>query len=311
MKLSIVSLIFIVVWTWAVPLKGIYQLRYVQNGKLELPTYMYQEYYETFRHPNFDNLSLLNEEDVVQIALNELQERHLLKNDELMITQTHSDLFGVVHVYCARKKNGYIVDNQVAAVHLFNGEITAISSSINMLTEQKVSLTEIILPLADAIKLAEDKYGLKVHDYPPSLKYVQIPNGDLVLVHQFQIRDTNPDNLNWLQVSVDVLYGQVVQVVDFGSSASYEAIEIPKRDVRDGFSVITNPDILGPNPAGWHSNGYESWTTTIGNNVNVSSYTSNFSVDGGESLEFKNKYKPHLGYSENINASIINGFYGK
>jgi hypothetical protein len=51
---------------------------------------------------NFENFSLINEEDVVQIALNELQQRHLLKNDELMITQTHSE-----HVYYARKKNGY------------------------------------------------------------------------------------------------------------------------------------------------------------------------------------------------------------
>ena len=82
--------------------------------------------------------------------------------------------------------------------------------------------------------------------------------------------------------------GAIVQVVDFYNRASYKAIQIPQLVPTDGFTVIQGVEDKVASPNGWNSDGTTTYTTTQGNNVDVS--IGSYRPDAGSSLVFDSNW---------------------
>lgn len=303
----------------AAPNRKFHELVYDKRGELELPFYRPPTHlFETF------SLDVVNEKrtltletENIAFGKKQLLKKLKLQEAELEITHTHTDNSGVSHVYATRMVNGYLVDNQNAAIHVYNGAIKAISSSIPRSRNMNVASTDVKISLEVAISIAEAKYGASFDGFPPTQKYIQIPNGNLIFIHQFQIQNLASDI--WFQVSVDATLGQIIQVVDYSSNASYEAIEIPKTDALAGFAVIQDPQKLGllnieSSPIGWHTFETKTFTETQGNNVEsvIESSRERVAATGRDAtaLDFNYRFKSDSEPEDNLEAAVVNAFYG-
>jgi uncharacterized membrane protein YkoI len=303
----------------AVPNQKSHQLVYDKRGELELPFYRpLTNLFETFSlEVDNEKRSLTLDKENIAFGRQQLLKKLGLEEKELHVTHTHTDNVGVSHVYAARKVGEYLVDNQNAAIHVFNGAIKAISSSIPRFRNGNVAGTDIKISLEEAISIAEAKYGASQDDFPATQKYLQIPNGNLVFIHQFQIQNFALDI--WFQVSVDTTNGQIIQVVDYSSSASYEALEIPKTDVSAGLSIIQDPQTLGllnneSSPIGWHTFETTTFTNTQGNNADsvIEFSRERVAATGRDpnTLDFNYRFNPDGEPEDNIEPAVVNAFYG-
>jgi len=241
-----------------------------------------------------EDLSLAKEELVKQLGLASVE--------DLQITESHRDSAGVMHVYAVEKINGVSVDNHNAAIHIQHGQVLSLSSSFAKSSKSKRSIT-VAAPVAalsvdEATKIAEKYFGVPRDTFPAKKVYVQIPNGDLVLAHQFQLRDDAKSK--WYQVSVDTTSGKIVQAVDYYNEFSAKVLALPKLDPREGFEVVKDPFNPVASPKGWNSDGN-----------NLISSLRGATVDGGASLDFTHNWDgtKETDDQQNKNAATINNFY--
>jgi extracellular elastinolytic metalloproteinase len=289
------------------PTEEQHALQYVKRNGVEVPFWYPKvvsknnEVAPSLVEPSFNDSVAFGKEQL----LNELK----LSNEELQIQQSYQDEAGVTHLYAIRTINGVKVDNHNAAIHVKNGQVLSFSSSF----VKEDSLVEPVLDtkpswtLDRAAAKAAQLYGAPRDSYPASLVYIQVPSGNIVLAHQFQLRDDSKSK--WLQVSVDAKNGQVIQVVDYVQQASYLAIKFPKGNPKQGFETIVDPADLTASPEGWNSDGTTKYTVTRGNNVD--SRIGSLRAEGGSDLVFTHNWNEDQAPTtdENKKAAIINNFY--
>ncbi|KAI8588933.1 Fungalysin metallopeptidase-domain-containing protein [Geranomyces variabilis] len=154
-----------------------------------------------------------------------------------------------------------------------------------------------------------------LNDIPAKLKWIQDNDGrDLRLVWDLEVEMID----NWYNAFVDTAHGEVVQLIDWVSDASYNVYPLGINDPESGDRVmVKDPSHPIASPMGWHNQGTGGkHTVTIGNNVYAhenlegnSRWISNHRPDGGSSLEFDFPidFKEHP--KSYIDAAIVNLFY--
>jgi Zn-dependent metalloprotease len=259
--------------------------------------------------PNF-NTARLSNNDALALGKKEIAKETGLSEADIQITSSFRDAAGVMHINAQRLINGVAIDNQNAAVHVMNGQVMYISSSIPSVEARRsapVAAAQAVISLDEAVSLASKELGLPRDDFPAKMTYIQLPSGTITYAHQFQLRDDAQER--WVQVSVDAKTGQVVQVVDFVNQASFKVIALPRVTPLDGFVTVTDPANEKASPKGWNSDGETSYTDTQGNNVD--SRIGRFTRVSDAGLNFDTAWDATQEPSStaNKNAAIVNNFY--
>lgn len=182
---------------------------------------------------------------------------------EIQISSDFTDHRQVRHVHVTRLVNGVPVANNNAGFHLSNGKVTWTSSFHASRPKLNFNAPKPAISMDKAIKIAEHALNCSKDDTPSVMEYLQISSTDVAYVYSFQLRDDRQSL--WLRVSVDVNSGSILQIVDYGSDASYRAIQLPKSLPTDGFELVAEPQYLSSSPLGWHLDTVD----TSGNNVDV------------------------------------------
>jgi extracellular elastinolytic metalloproteinase len=298
--------------THAAPTRNVHQLELVKRGDMEVPFFFPQSEYETFKITPGNSFVELSPQDIEKMGRDEVSKKTGVADDELQLKQSYEDASGVTHLYFSRLVNGTPVDNEVAAVHIKEGQIVAQSASFKASNSfvDNVSEAKVVVSLEEAVKVASKQLGAPRDDFPASNVYVKIPSGQLVYAHQFQLRDDAQSK--WYQVAVDAANGQVLQVVDYYQSFSYRAVRFPNGNPTQGFDLVIDPDQPKASPKRWHETATEQFRDTRGNNVDsrIGDYRP---VGEGEDgfLKFTHNWDRTQGpeSEENRKASVINNFY--
>jgi extracellular elastinolytic metalloproteinase len=161
--------------------------------------------------------------------------------------------------------------------------------------------------------------GFLVNEYPEvpvALKYVQTEN-EMKLVWDFELDMGS----NWFHAQVSAHDGQVVQLVDWVSHATFNVYPLGMNDPADGKrQLVVDPEDKKASPMGWNTqvSGKKTklFTTTIGNNVfaqeNIADdgdWRRHKRPDGGKELNFDfplDLEKDPLDYTP---AAVVNLFY--
>jgi extracellular elastinolytic metalloproteinase len=244
--------------------------RVTRNGN-DLPFYYPDSISNVATASSFVEPKRLTEEEHTHLAKSTISRQFNVKAKDLFVAHQYTDLIGVTHVFMEHMINNIRVANHNAAVHIKNGHVSSSTSSfsnhnLNLIATAPKSI-EVIIPLSEAVKTAEELLDGTKDQIEATLGFLQISPSKLVYVHQFQVR--NRRAVTWYHVSVDAHNGQVVQVVDYVRKASYEVIKLPHMTPLDGFSIVTNPNDKDSSPIGWHNDGDKIYKTTQGNNADV------------------------------------------
>jgi extracellular elastinolytic metalloproteinase len=231
---------------------------------------------------------------------------------DVILDHEYKDCTNAHHFFFSRIINSIKVSNQNAVVHIDSISqsvlyYTSSFSLVNPLARRNTILnSDIIVCESEAIKMAEELLGIKKNNIVPTLSYIEFPTG-LIYAHNFQLQDDTQSL--WLQVTVDTQTGKMVQVVDYTSHASYQAIILPSATPLDGFRTVTNPADSLASPFGWNSDGAKTFLDVQGNNVQV--LVGQTLAKGDVFLNFKSQWNKALKPSDTINqaASSISIFY--
>ncbi|KAF8056582.1 metallo proteinase 10 [Lyophyllum atratum] len=208
--------------------------------------------------------------------------------------------------YVKQTHEGVSFANAVANIAWKDGKVVAFGSSfvnISKIADAKPTLAiEILIP-----KVEEALDG-KVNDQPPSVEFLVNEDGSVALTHVVQIRNEKAGT--WLEAYVCAHTGQILSVTDFVAHASYTVLPIQKETFPEGQETLVDPQDLLASPFGWHSNGIENTTNTVGNNV-AAFVGEQVSVESTAGLNFNVKYDDTKDPTEasNIQAATNNAFY--
>ncbi|KAH9255876.1 hypothetical protein BASA81_006050 [Batrachochytrium salamandrivorans] len=274
----------------------------------EFPFHFPESVYENTPHSGAVSSSL-SEKDDVKTATDFISNKLNLGANDFKVFNSFTDAAGVTHVYGAHIVNGARIANHQASAHVKNGQVTSFSSSFGTAqhfakNNLAVSAPKATVDFAKASAIASAQLGIPVYSkFEHTLEYVEQPDGKVVYAYKFQLRN-NPLT-KWVQVWCDATTGKVIQAVNFGHKASYKAIPIPRRDVTQGFSMVSNPEFGGSSPNGWTAG-----KATKGNNVitlTPNGKTTPSTKDGVFDTKFNSKGAP--GTDANLAATAVNLFY--
>ncbi|KAJ1329949.1 hypothetical protein BSLG_010791 [Batrachochytrium salamandrivorans] len=237
------------------------------------PFHFPESVYENIPHSGVASLSFSKKDDV-KTATDFISKKLKLGANDFKVFDSYTDPSGVTHVYGAHMANGARIANHQASAHK-SGEVNFFSSS--SFAAQHLAKRDIT--------------------------YVEQPDGKIVYAYKFQLRN-NPVT-KWVEVWCDATTGKVIQTIDFGNKASYKAIQIPRRDANEGFSMVSNPELRGSSPNGWTAG-----RATRGNNVitlTPSGKTTPATRNGVFDTQFNSRRAP--GTDANIAAAAVNLFY--
>ncbi|KAH6591703.1 hypothetical protein BASA50_008522 [Batrachochytrium salamandrivorans] len=273
-----------------------------------LPFHFPKSVYENIPHSD-TALSSFSKKDDVKTATDFISKKLNLGASDFKVFDSFTDYAGVTHVYGAHMANGARISNHQAAAHVKNGQVTSFSSSFGTAQhlakrDITVSAPKATLDFAKASATASAQLGIPVDsESEHALEYVEQPDGKIVYAYKLQLRN-NPMT-KWVQVWCDATTGKVIQAVDFVNKASYKAIPIPRRDVTEGFSTVSNPEFRGSSPNGWTAG-----KATEGNNaitIAPNGRTTPSTSDGVFDTQFDSRGAP--GTDANIAAAAVNLFY--
>lgn len=254
LKMSVKSALFLYLMSLSVNAAPLTPL--IEKRGVALPFFYPEVQYETFTpKASLVKRSPPSDEEDLKVAKQELIKKYGLTEETLSVTESHRDSAGVLHVYVKETVNGIEIDNHNAAAHVQNGQLLAVSSSFNAESKKNVqeeSFTEGV-PLETAVQIAEAKLGAKRDAHPAKTVYLTTAPGDVVLAHQFQVRDDA--QAKWFQVSVDTTSGELLQVVNYYNDLTIKALPFPEVDPTQGFKVLTDPGNPAASPKGWNSDG--------------------------------------------------------
>lgn len=309
-----VTVLAVLLSVQAAPAQKLHQLQMVKRDQISLPYFYPDSSFVSKPITTGTSLAPLSADEVMKLAKSTLAKELKVKESEIQIVNQFTDRAGVTHVYADRLVNGIPITNQNAAVHIKNCQVSSFSSSFhsgsNNLVAPSTKEPTVVVSLAVAAKTAEAKLGAPKDNMEATLSYVQVPSGDLVYAHQFQVRDDAAHK--WYHVSVDAQNGQIVQVIDYYNKASYNAIQLPKATPLDGFSTVVDPADKVASPFGWNSDGSKTFDDTRGNNVDVSITQKNVQYrPTASNSKFTSKWNPKEDPASDTNkeASSVNLFY--
>ncbi|KAF8751137.1 Fungalysin metallopeptidase (M36) [Rhizoctonia solani] len=159
---------------------------------------------------------------------------------------------------------------------------------------KSVAAAEPKLTKEDAISKAESTTGAKYNDWPTSLEYFAKDSDHVVLAHVVQVQ--NAETSEWYEIFVDANSGEVVNVIDFVSDASYRVVPLNVQDPEKGYSVQTDPADTTASPNGWHQTG-----STTTSNTRATTATNNYDY------AYNSAVSPTT--SPNVDAARVNAFY--
>ncbi|CAG8460326.1 16423_t:CDS:2 [Acaulospora colombiana] len=150
-------------------------------------------------------------------------------------------------------------------------------------------------------------------DVKMSQSYIQTDDRSLRRVWDIQVE--MEDNL--YNAHLDAYTGKVISLIDWVSDAAYNVFPFGTNDPSDGDrELIEDPHDVIASPDGWHTQGEENFTNTIGNNVyaqenigGTPEWKNNNRPNSDESLVFNfslNMSQPPKTY---LNSSVTNLFY--
>ena len=200
-----IALLYLAISISAVPFSKFNSLHLVKRGNQNLPFHYPPS---NVVHPVYLHLptSFVKVSDS-QIALSALEAQYGIAKTDMRVISHFKDSYGVSHVYVDRMIVGVSVKNHNAAVHIKDGVILSITSSIPKLSKKDLidcaqySELEPVVLLEEAVKIAETKLGAPKDTVTASLAFIEIPGGSLVFAHQFQLRDDKTSK--FYHVSVD------------------------------------------------------------------------------------------------------------
>ncbi|KAH6570731.1 hypothetical protein BASA62_004146 [Batrachochytrium salamandrivorans] len=254
-----------------------------------LPFHFPESVYENIPHSDAVSSSF-SEKDDVKTATDFISKKLDLGADDFKVFNSYTDAVGVTHVYGAHILNGARIANHQAAAHVKNGQVTSFSSSFG--TPQHFAKRDLAISAAKATvdferasATASTQLGIPVYsEFEHVLEYVEQPDGKIAYAYKLQLRN-NPVT-KWVE-------------------ATYKAIPFPRRDVTEGFSVVSGPEFQRSSPNGWTDG-----KATEGNNVitlTPSGKTTPSTSDGVFDTQFDSQGAP--GTDANIAAAAVNLFY--
>ncbi|KAK7032140.1 hypothetical protein VNI00_013314 [Paramarasmius palmivorus] len=212
--------------------------------------------------------------------------------------------------YARQQHDGIPFANAVVNVALKRGKMASFGSSF--VDTSNIADSKPSYDLKKAIQNAEEMFSASHNAFEPTLEYLARPDGSVALTHVIQVR--NDYDATWDEVFVDAHTGDVLAANTFIADATYRAIPIERPDLRAGYELIKDPQDLSASPLGWHNDGVENYTSTIGNNfIVVTNNTNTFTQTNQSSsgLIFDYTYDdtiaPNKG--ENVDASRTQAFY--
>nr|VWO94070.1 Extracellular metalloproteinase 5 (EC (Fungalysin MEP5) [Ganoderma boninense] len=222
----------------------------------------------------------------------------------------------VQHAYIHQQINGIPVTNAVANV-AFNrdNKVVSFGSSFINVPSNVPSATPSI-SAKDAITKAENALGGTYNQHPTKLEYVAKQDGSVDLAHVVQVR--NDSKAMWYEAFVDAHTGEIVQLTDFVSHASYRVLPITKQNILQGFETLTDPQNLASSPYGWHSEDGTTSTNDTSSGNNVIAFVAgddNFWYTTGPSspplnfVYYQDATQAPDALQANIDAARVNTFY--
>ncbi|KAG8738370.1 hypothetical protein FRC10_006946 [Ceratobasidium sp. 414] len=214
--------------------------------------------------------------------------------------------------YFRQSINGIPLSNAVANVALKNDKVVSFGASF--VKPKSVSSTQPTLSAADAIAKAEQMIGGKHNKWPTTLEYFAKDSDHVVLTHVVQIQ--NKKTSEWYEAFVDAATGEIVNVIDFVSDATYRVVPFGAQDPEKGYSLQADPADKTASPDGWHRSGNSDTSNTSGNNVisykaEVLIGTSGTAPASSAINNYDYPYNKSSDPSapENVNAALVNAFY--
>ncbi|KAK7055720.1 extracellular metallo proteinase mep [Favolaschia claudopus] len=279
-------------------------------GGLKLETYHPEGNYVTFGegvdHPLRKRAGVSFRESSVAFL-----ESHLGSKFQSKDIVYHSGYTGdvVTHAYLKQSHDGIFFANAVANV-AFNSDDKVVAAGHTFVTPSSIASSEPSVPFEDAVATAESALAGTYNGQPPQLKYFVKEDKTAVLVHAFQVQNT--DAGSWYKAYVDAHTNKLVSVTDFVAKASYRVLPITKEVPDQGFELVVNPADPGSSPNGWHFDGKTNSTTTSGNNViTYKGSQSSVSKQSSSGLVFDYKQNPTAAPTTavNVDAARVNNFY--
>ncbi|CAG8579634.1 241_t:CDS:2, partial [Racocetra persica] len=150
-------------------------------------------------------------------------------------------------------------------------------------------------------------------DVKMSQSYVQLDDQTLQLVWDIQVEMED----NWYNAHVNANTGELIALMDWVSDAMYNVFPVGTNDPSDGSRrIVENPYDIIASPLGWHSQGKNNFTNTIGNNVYAHEnlkgkydWENNYRPEGGSLLAFDFPLDLNKAPKTYIDASVTNLFY--
>ncbi|KAI0641704.1 Fungalysin metallopeptidase-domain-containing protein [Trametes meyenii] len=242
------------------------QVRDASQGLL-VESFHPESSFETFGVDGIDHpISARDDFDVKDAAVSFIQSRLNLQPEDIKFTTSSSNDIAH-HAFVTQQINGVPVANAVANV-AFNSAKKVVSFGSSFVKPTSVPSTTPSVSLESAIAKAESALSGKFNGHPttPTLEFVAKKDGSLALTHVIQIQ--NDESGTWFEAFVDAHSGELVQLTDFVSKASYRVLPITKQTPPEGFEVLINPQNFAASPNGWHSiDGATTTTDTSGNNA--------------------------------------------
>jgi extracellular elastinolytic metalloproteinase len=282
-----------------------HELHYYKRNGMEVP--FWQRSSSVSWEPlHGDSIAPLSDAESVKLGVSYLAKKLKVSESEMIIQDSYRGAAAnVMHIHVQRVVGGIPVDNQKAMVLVRNGQVVSMNSSFNdsVVSLNKRAASKIVTE-KEAIAFAEQQLKMKKDDFPTREIYVELPSGVLAHTYQFQLKSTS----SWVQVSVDSGNLQIVQFIDYYNAAKFEAIPIPKKDARDGFEIVSNPEFRESSPRGWNDDGKEQFVTTEGNNViSLLNQIPARSQNGVFRSPFRAQQQPET--PDNEQAAVVNSFF--
>src|SRR3972149_6569369 len=110
-----------------------------------------------------------------------------------------------------------------------------------------VASPKVAFDFVNEVTLSNSNYSLD--PIPVQLQYVPTAEGNVVLTWNYVLR--TPDGEHWYDASVDTISGELLEINDWGDSASYNVYPIPVESPNDGSrSIVTNTADPAASPDG-------------------------------------------------------------
>ncbi|KAG5653868.1 hypothetical protein H0H81_009947 [Sphagnurus paluster] len=210
------------------------------------------------------------------------------------------------YAYVKQAHDGVPFANAVANVAWKDGKIVAFGSSFVNTTN--IASSKPSLSVDSLIPKVEQALDGKFNDHPPSLEYLVRDDQSVALTHVVQV--SNKEAGTWFEAYVCAHTGKIYSVTDFVAHASYTVLPIQKQIFPEGQVVLKDPQDLLASPFGWHSDGIDNTTNTIGNNVAAfidGAVTTQTSAGLNFNVAYDDTIDPTV--QSNMDAAIVNAFY--